>query len=133
MPLVPDAAMTTRIQRRRPMRSATSLPRIEAGTASRLTTAAIAAAGHGKPSPDVQAGREGEECHHPRARAEELQAMRHVAERVAGGCAVSRAPAATPRAETACATTARRRPAAAAAISSDTKSAGEQRPERAQR
>src|ERR1700682_67201 len=33
MPLEPEALITIRIQRRRPMRSATSLPRIEAGTA----------------------------------------------------------------------------------------------------
>ena len=47
MPLAPDAPMAVTIHRRRPIRSATSLPTIDAGTAIRFTTAAIAAAGQG--------------------------------------------------------------------------------------
>ena len=49
MPIVPEAVIAATIQRLRPTRSAISLPTIDAGTATRLTTAAMAAACQGKP------------------------------------------------------------------------------------
>ena len=52
MPASEDEDITIRIQRRRPSRSASSLPRIEAGTAARLTTAATVAALQGEAPAD---------------------------------------------------------------------------------
>ena len=51
MPAVPDATMAIWIQRPRPMRIATSLPRMEEGTAPRFTAAAMAARFHGNSPP----------------------------------------------------------------------------------
>src|SRR5204862_467826 len=51
MPADADANITIRIQRPRPIRSAISFPRIDAGTDATLTTAAIVVALHGNVLP----------------------------------------------------------------------------------
>ena len=54
MPLAPDAAIASRIHLRRPTCSAISFPAIDAGTAMRLTTAAIDWALQGNPGPPAR-------------------------------------------------------------------------------
>src|SRR6266446_6979997 len=56
MPLAPDAAIAIRIQRRRPTRSATSFPAMDAGTAMRFTTAAMVRIGDTIRNPPCQLG-----------------------------------------------------------------------------